>query len=378
MATSLNELRGCADEARNWLYDTAAPLWSTTGVHADGLFNEAIDKRGACVTKSRRMKVQARQIYCFCELGRLGWQGPWREVAERALARLISHTRRTDGLFVHEIAPDGSVADDRADLMDHAFILFALAYAASALENRTYITLAHELMDKIEARWANRFGGFDEGDVVSAVPRRQNPHMHMFEAMLALYAASGEDRWSMGAEAIADLGARKFIDSKSGALREYFTAQWEPIDGVDGRTIEPGHCFEWAWLLQRDPANAVRTRLADGLIHFARRNGIDHERNVAIYEVLIDGTPKDRSARLWAQTERLKAALARWRRINDQKEAQEAAAAFRGLKRYLETPVKGSWWDRLLPDNTFVDEPAPASSFYHIVCAFSELIGTVA
>jgi mannose-6-phosphate isomerase len=45
----------------------------------------------------------------------------------------------------------------------------------------------------------------------------------------------------------------------------------------------------------------------------------------------------------------------------------------KGLWLYLDTPVPGLWWDRLRPDGGFVDEPAPASSFYHIACAIAEL-----
>jgi mannose/cellobiose epimerase-like protein (N-acyl-D-glucosamine 2-epimerase family) len=37
--------------------------------------------------------------------------------------------------------------------------------------------------------------------------------------------------------------------------------------------------------------------------------------------------------------------------------------------RYFETPVHGLWRDRLSVDDCFVEEPAPASSFYHIVGA---------
>jgi mannose-6-phosphate isomerase len=44
----------------------------------------------------------------------------------------------------------------------------------------------------------------------------------------------------------------------------------------------------------------------------------------------------------------------------------EAAA---GLTRYLKTPVRGLWYNRLTPSGVFLDEPAPASSFYHIVGA---------
>jgi mannose-6-phosphate isomerase len=39
------------------------------------------------------------------------------------------------------------------------------------------------------------------------------------------------------------------------------------------------------------------------------------------------------------------------------------------LMRYFETPVRGLWRDRLSVEDTFIDEPAPASSFYHIVGA---------
>ena len=371
------DLKPIAQEAKAWLFDAAAPLWATSGVSANALFEEQIGIDGKPVIKIRRMKVQARQIYSFCEIGQLGWNGPWREIVERALDRLLKTARRSDGFFVHELALDGSVSDDRADLMDHAFVLFALAYAARALKRPRLLQLAHELMDLIEARWSNPCGGYDEGEAVSALPRRQNPHMHMFEAMLALYDTNGEQRWHDAAEAIARLCASHFIDPQSRTLCEYFTATWQPA-GADGLIVEPGHCYEWAWLMQRDPANTTRVGLAEGLMSFAGAHGIDRKRNVAIYEVMTDGSPKDISARLWAQTERLKASLARWRRTRNPADAQEAAAAYRGLAQYLAMPVPGTWRDRMLADGSFVQEPAPASSLYHIVCALSELIVTAA
>ncbi len=33
----------------------------------------------------------------------------------------------------------------------------------------------------------------------------------------------------------------------------------------------------------------------------------------------------------------------------------------------------GLWRDKMMADGTFVEEAAPASSFYHIVCAIYEL-----
>ena len=53
--------------------------------------------------------------------------------------------------------------------------------------------------------------------------------------------------------------------------------------------------------------------------------------------------------------------------------ASRALTAARGLARYLETPKRGAWRDRLLADGSFVDEPAPATSLYHLVVAILEL-----
>jgi mannose-6-phosphate isomerase len=70
----------------------------------------------------------------------------------------------------------------------------------------------------------------------------------------------------------------------------------------------------------------------------------------------------------------LKAALIRWWRTGAPSEVDEAAAAFSGLEKYLDNPSPNLWRDKLLPDGTWLDEPTPASSFYHIVCSMSELI----
>lgn len=82
------------------------------------------------------------------------------------------------------------------------------------------------------------------------------------------------------------------------------------------------------------------------------------------------------SARLWPQTERLKIALARLRRLDTAEEAEEARRAFRGLQLYFDMPVPGTWRDVLNADGSFVLQPAPGSSLYHITCALAELLDT--
>jgi mannose-6-phosphate isomerase len=54
-------------------------------------------------------------------------------------------------------------------------------------------------------------------------------------------------------------------------------------------------------------------------------------------------------------------------------EPQHALTAAAGLRNYLAAPTPGLWWDKLMPDGRFRNEPAPASSFYHIISAYEHL-----
>ena len=43
------------------------------------------------------------------------------------------------------------------------------------------------------------------------------------------------------------------------------------------------------------------------------------------------------------------------------------------MERFLETPVAGLWRDRIDHNGVFKEEPAPASSLYHIIGAIEGL-----
>jgi mannose/cellobiose epimerase-like protein (N-acyl-D-glucosamine 2-epimerase family) len=84
--------------------------------------------------------------------------------------------------------------------------------------------------------------------------------------------------------------------------------------------------------------------------------------------------PLDRGARLWAQTERLRA-CARAAALTDDGSLLDATLqAVGALDAFLDVPTRGLWRDRMGPDGAFVDEPAPASSLYHIAGAIVELV----
>ena len=77
----------------------------------------------------------------------------------------------------------------------------------------------------------------------------------------------------------------------------------------------------------------------------------------------------DATARLWPQTERIRAYLI------DRHDGDEARLreAIESLSRYLDAPLPGLWYENLAADGRFVVEAAPATSLYHIVGAIAEL-----
>lgn len=96
-------------------------------------------------------------------------------------------------------------------------------------------------------------------------------------------------------------------------------------------------------------------------------------RDVAVDALNEDMTIRSSRARLWPQTERLKAALFLHRGDGEDSYLAHALAAAQTLWRYLDTPTRGLWRDKLTPTNRFIEEPAPASSLYHIVGAVAAL-----
>jgi len=360
-------LSAAAGWYREWLSQAALPLWASAGVDPQtGAFQEALTPHGEPVAAPRRARVQARQAFVFAAVARAGLGERWLATAERGHDLYRARYRRPDGLFAVLADETGQVLDDTPYLYEQAFSLLASAELAMAGSART--ELAAEAAAALRALQLRRHsaGGFVE---LGAHPYQANASMHLLEAALAWEEADGGGEWSALADELVALARERFIDGKGGFLREFFDADWRPAAGADGRWVEPGHQFEWAWLLSRwaerrgDAAGAAaaRTLYERGL------QGVDAHRGVAVNILFDDLAVRDPAARLWPQTEYLKAALA----VGEPAEALAAAAA---LAKYLDTPARGAWRDKLLADGRFVDEPAPASSFYHIVVAVLELL----
>jgi mannose-6-phosphate isomerase len=355
---------------REWLFAEALPRWSTTGVDRKrGGFFEKIDLTGAATDDSRRTRLVARQIFAFAAAQEMSWSGPAAELVEHGLEFFHTSCVSPDGPVYSVVVPGGAPIKAGFDTYDQAFALFALAAAARAgHDEKRCAAVAHDILEAMRAGWAHPEAGFYECQPPVA-PLRANPHMHLFEAALEWLEIRPDDRaWNSLADEIAALALRRFRESATGAVRETYDLEWNAWpDPEHGHVIEPGHQFEWAWLLLRWArlrGHEEAERAGSRLIEIGETHGVDSDGLcVNALDPALSVTDPDR--RLWPQTERVKANLI----VGNE---ARASAALQGLSRYFQTAVPGLWVETFRPDGSPVNEPARGSSLYHIICALRE------
>ena len=354
---------------QDWLFRQALPLWAQAGIDAQGRFVEKLDFDGRPIANlPRRTRVQARQVYVFAEAAALGWpQGE--AVARRGLDALIRDHRLEDDLWVRAVDDAGVVIDATPDLYDLAFVLFALAAAHRVLKDERALPLALSTLAAIEARMADPVHGGWQEALPPVLPRRQNPHMHMLEALLAWQAIAPDPAFEAAARSVLDLFNRRFFDREHLMLGEFFTADWTVAPGGAGQVIEPGHHMEWIWLLDQARRMGLdgHERPAQALFASALTNGLDAQ-GMMIREGDRIGVVRDGGRRLWGQTEAIRTLLLRGR---TERALHLLEAVF---ATHLAAATPGLWIDSYDAEGRAQDASVPASTLYHLMTAFSALL----
>ena len=358
---------------RTLMTERSLPLWAREGWDSSrGGFVERLGPDGnADQLAPRRVRVQARQIYSFAIAARLGWYPQGHDIAMKGMEYMLAKARSPDGRpgFVHLIDPDGNVLNPLRDAYDHAFVLLAMATLYELSGDASLRGEMDSLVAFLDRELRSPHGGYIEG-IPPTLPRRQNPQMHLFEAMIAAFDATHELSYQNRAGDLFGLFAASLYDARRQALGEYFEEDWSRIEPV---VVEPGHQAEWVWLLRGFeritgcPTGRYRAQLLSSALRYR-----DEATGCLIDEGDAEGNIRKSTRRLWPQTEIAKAWIAQ-AEVGEQGAADKACEALARLHRhYLSHPVPGGWHDQFDRDNRSLVDTIPASSFYHIICAIAE------
>ena len=374
MATPKALIKSAA-QFSGWMRNAALPVWAKTGWDDQrGGFHERLNLDSTPdLDAVRRVRTQARQIYVYAHAHVLDWFDG-KALALNGLDYLVGKAWRMGGAggWVMKLNPDGSVADKTCDLYEQAFALLALAHAYRISGDAQIKTLAGDTLAFIDETLGHTSGGWREAEP-DRQPRRQNPHMHMFEASLALHQAFGGQEHLARAGNILKLMRNHWL-CPTGALLEDFRADWSPLAGEDGRKTEPGHQFEWVWLLDRYTALSGNETgpEASSLYTFAKTYGSSPATGLIVAAVRDDGVLVDGSARTWQQTEHLKAALVQAQRGRSGEWDNAQDALHQLLTKFLKPAPSGCWIDAYDAAGNPAVTNITASTLYHLMVAAVE------
>jgi len=359
-----------------WFTDEALPLWWKQGVDYNALmFEERLTLTGNKLSNvPRRLHPQGRQLFVFATAHLQGWFPISLDTLRNLADTIIRLYFEPDGKpgWVMSVSDKGEIIDRTRDFYAHAFILLAFASLYKVFNDERYLTLADRTLDFMDKELACRNGGY-----LSSLPirpdklRHQNPHMHLLESLLALFEVTQNPKYLDRAKNIVELFKSIFIHPEFGILIEYFDEDWQPAKGDKGCSFEPGHHYEWAFLLHWFDSLAKTDHKNLSLKLKQTADELGNAPDNLIYGVVKhDGTVLDATYRLWQHTEAIRTA-----RIFDTEEVVAKRTDVL-LNRFLKKGIRGGWVEHWGIDGKPTLNFLPASSLYHVVEAVEAAAST--
>ena len=306
-STSLPELTALFGAVQQHFVNVIVPLWQGPGWNADmALPYEALDAAHQPLPPQRyRAMACARQLYLFSSLIGVVDNA---EIRAAALFRSLQrHFHDADhGGWFYSIDAQGKPLDQRKDLYTHAFILFACAHYWGKSGDPLVESTLNAALEIIGRRFATGDGLYEaclnRDWITLETGPLQNPLMHLAEAFLATLAVRADAAVQAALLSLATAMQQRFIDRQHGVMME------KPLGAVDN-WFEPGHQFEWFFLLESSPI------LRDTPLHasltrafaYAEQKGVDNLSGAVSGMLAVDGSVRDGTQRIWAQAEYLRA-----------------------------------------------------------------------
>ncbi len=305
------------DTDRAWVggfLDRVLASWREHADTPDGLFDPYLDRQWRHHADGPRTLVsQCRLIYNFARaFERNGDQG-YADLTHRGIDALVRYFRDPGGQgWAWACRADGGVQDDTHDAYGHAFVILALATAATVFHETRYRDLALQTWAFVQRRLRDQHGGLiwhvGRDGVVRDEARSQNPLMHSFEALLVLAPLDEGGTVRRDAGQIWQFLKERLL--APGCLPEWYGADWRPLGAGERSVVEVGHAFEWAFLLSEAQALFPDDDLLEPgrrFLDFGMRHGYDAEEGGIFSQVDFDGRLRARRKGWWEQCEAIRA-----------------------------------------------------------------------
>ncbi len=308
-STALPELTALFGAVQQHFVNVIVPLWQGPGWNADlALPYEALDAAHLPLPAQRyRAMACARQLYLFSSLIGVVDNADVRAAALfRSLQRHF-HDAEHGGWF-YSIDAHGKPLDQRKDLYTHAFILFACAHYWAKSGDPLVESTLNAALEIIGRRFATGDGLYEaclnRDWITLETGPLQNPLMHLAEAFLATLAVREDAQTQQALLELCTAMHKQFVDPQYGVLME------KPLGAVDN-WYEPGHQFEWYFLLESSGllrGSKLHAAL-DRAFAFTEQYGVVQASGAvrAMLDLETNGRPRDSTQRIWAQAEYLRA-----------------------------------------------------------------------
>lgn len=294
---------------RQHFHEVIVPMWQGPGWNAElALPYESLDATHAPLPPQRfRAMACARQLYVFASL-----IGEVTGAEERAAALFRSLQRHfhdgEHGGWFYSIDPQGAPLDTGKDLYTHAFILFACAHYWGKVREPLVESVLNAALEVIARRFASGDGLYEaslkrDWSTLGSGPL-QNPLMHLAEAFLATLSVREDANVRQALLGLCDGMSKRFIEPKLGVMME------KPLKSVDN-WYEPGHQFEWYFLLASSPllqGGKLRVALEQSF-GYTEQQGVNPQSGAvcAMLGPAPEAVARDATQRIWAQAEYLRA-----------------------------------------------------------------------
>ena len=301
---------------RRWLLGEADSLFAffeAESLDPSGGFH-ALDDAGHAIPgeRARPLHATTRMVHCFAIGHLLGRPGADDFVDHGVAALLDRHRDAANGGYFWSFDDNGPRERDKL-AYGHAFVLLA-ASSAKIVGHPKADRLLADVSETLDRRfWEPAHGASAEEFAADWSPisayRGQNSNMHLTEALMAAFEATGERFYLDKAESIADLILRRMAGAHHWRVPEHYRDDWSIDREYKGSDMfrpygaTPGHWLEWARLaLQLWELGARRIEwlpgAAEALFAQAVAEGWDASRGGFCYTVDWSGRPLIRD-RLW-------------------------------------------------------------------------------